>query len=220
MYVYSSIYLPSLLVSICIGLSRPTAHFESDIHMSTVDRHKDLLERDQAVLVVVDVQERFVDHIFEFDAMVDVIDKAIHGAQILGLPVLVTEQYPAGLGRTVKKLTSRLAGSAVFEKSRFSSAGAPDFLQALESLNRRQVMLCGIETHVCISQTAHDLIARGYDVHLLEDGISSRHFENKTIGLKKIYKAGGIPSSLEMAMFELLQDARADKFKLIQALIK
>ena len=94
MYVYSSIYLPSLLVSICIGLSRPTAHFESDIHMSTVDRHKDLLERDQAVLVVVDVQERFVDHIFESWPVSQVgiqIDKpgAVSLAQVVGVSLVV-----------------------------------------------------------------------------------------------------------------------------------
>lgn len=220
MYAYSSFCLSSLLVSICVRHPAPRRILRAMSNMSSVDRHPDLLDRDQAVLVVVDVQERFVDHIFEFDAMVDVIDKAIDGAQQLGLPILVTEQYPAGLGRTVKKLTDRLAGSAVFEKTRFSSAGSADFISSLAALKRRQVLLCGIETHVCISQTAHDLIARGYDVHLIEDGISSRHFENKTIGLKKIYKAGAIPSSLEMAMFELLQDARADKFKAIQALIK
>jgi nicotinamidase-related amidase len=111
-------------------------------------------------------------------------------------------------------------GFEVFEKTAFSSCGSAAFLDRLKSLGIEQVLLCGLETHVCVNQTAHDLLDNGFQVHLLTDVVCSRFEVNKAAGLAKMQMSGVIPSSIEMALFELMRDARHEQFKAIQSLIK
>jgi nicotinamidase-related amidase len=106
------------------------------------------------------------------------------------------------------------------EKTAFSSFGAQEFVARLEAADARQVMLCGIEAHVCVNQTTHDLLARGYQAHLLTDCITARSAQNRQVALAKMQQSGAIPSSTEMALFELMRDARHEQFKAIQKLIK
>jgi nicotinamidase-related amidase len=135
--------------------------------------------------------------------------------------VVVTEQYPKGLGRTASEILAVLpADSEPVEKTAFSSCGAQEFVSRLEAAGARQVLLCGIEAHVCVNQTAHDLLGRGYQVHLLTDCVSSRTEQNRQVGLEKMFRAGALPSSTETALFELMRDARHEQFKSIQKLIK
>ena len=108
----------------------------------------------------------------------------------------------------------------VFEKTAFSSCGAGPFVTKLEELGVKQVVLCGLETHVCVNQTAHDLLDKGFEVHLLRDCVTSRHEYNRLSGIAKMERSGVVPSSIEMALFELMRDAKHEKFKEIQALIK
>jgi nicotinamidase-related amidase len=108
----------------------------------------------------------------------------------------------------------------VFEKTAFSSCGAAAFVKKLGDLKISQAVICGLETHVCVNQTAHDLLARGYQVHLLTDCVSSRAEQDKRVGLDKMMRSGALPSSTEMALFELMRDARHEQFKAIQKLIK
>lgn len=183
--------------------------------------HSNTLDIDNSVLVVVDVQEAFRKAIPEFAEVVSRISIAIRGFQVLGRPIIVTEQYPKGLGRTAEELLLSIPEDASFiEKWTFSSYGEPFFIAELEKFEAKQVVLCGVETHVCVNQTAHDLLEAGYRVHLLTDCVASRYQHDREAGLKKMFASGVVPSSMEMALFEMMSDSRHEKFKDVQALIK
>ena len=183
--------------------------------------HPNLLDSGKTALVVVDIQEGFRNAIADFPIVATRASTAVRGFQILGVPVFVTEQYPKGLGRTAEEIQLVLPDDfEVFEKTAFSSCGAEPFVAKLEELAVKQIVLCGLETHVCVSQTAHDLLDRGFQVHLLTDCVCSRFDEDKHAGLAKMHSSGVVPSSIEMALFELMRDAKHEQFKEIQALIK
>jgi len=183
--------------------------------------HENTLDPTRTALAVIDVQEAFRQHIPDFAEVAARCALVSHAARLLGVPLLVTEQYPKGLGRTASEVLSVLPPDfEPIEKTAFSSCGAQVFVARLEEAGARQVLLCGIEAHVCVNQTAHDLLARGYQVHLLTDCVSSRTEENRRTGLDKMFRSGALPSSTEMALFELMRDARHEQFKSIQKLIK
>jgi nicotinamidase-related amidase len=184
-------------------------------------RHANTLDAERAALVVVDVQESFRNVISDFSEIAARIAQFAHGAQLLGVPLIVTEQYPKGLGHTAGEIRTVLPASLEpVEKTAFSSCGAREFVARLDETGARQVLLCGIEAHICVNQTAHDLIARGLQVHLLTDCITARSEHDRRIGLKKMELAGALPSSVETALFELMRDARHEQFKTVQKLIK
>ncbi len=184
-------------------------------------RHENTLDAAHAALVIIDVQEAFRPSIPDFTELAARIALVAHAAQLLGVPLLVTEQYPKGLGRTAAEIRAVLPPSlAAIEKSAFSSCGAQTFTDELERLRIRQALVCGIEAHVCVNQTTHDLLARGYQVHLLADCIASRAAHNRETGLAKMQQSGALLSSIEMALFELMRDARHEQFKAVQKLIK
>ena len=183
--------------------------------------HNNTLDIDNSVLVVVDVQEAFRKAIPDFAEVVSRISLAIRGFQILGRPIIVTEQYPKGLGRTADELLLSIPDDASFiEKSTFSSYAEPTFVAELEKYQAKQVVLCGAETHVCVNQTAHDLLSNGYQVHLLTDCVASRYQHDRDAGLKKMFASGVVSSSMEMALFEMMRDSRHEKFKDVQTWIK
>ena len=183
--------------------------------------HSSTIDIDNTALVVVDVQEAFRKAIPDFAEVVSRISIAIRGFQLLGRPIVVTEQYPTGLGRTAEELLLSLADDATFiEKSTFSSYRESQFVAELEKFQAKQVILCGVETHVCVSQTAHDLLDAGYQVHLLSDCVASRYQHDRDAGLKKMFASGVVSSSMEMVLFEMMRDSRHGKFKDVQALIK
>jgi nicotinamidase-related amidase len=183
--------------------------------------HSNSLDIDNCVLVVVDVQEAFRKAIPDFAETLSRIAIAIRGFQILGRPIVVTEQYPKGLGRTAEELLLSLPDAATFiEKSTFSSFGEPSFIAELEKFQAKQVVLCGVEAHVCVNQTVHDLLAAVYQVHLLTDCVTSRYQHDREAGISKMLVSGVVPSSMEMALFEMMRDSRHEKFRDVQALIK
>jgi nicotinamidase-related amidase len=175
-----------------------------------------VLDRGRAALVVVDVQEAFRPAVVEFDRVAAGAATLVRGARILGLPVVVTQQYPKGLGATVPELAEHLDGIEPVDKVCFSAAAAEGF----DLQGRDQALICGIESHVCVSQTAHDLLDRGVQVHVARDAVSSRTEENRELGLHKMESAGAIVTSVETALFELLGAAGTDEFKQVQALVK
>ena len=183
--------------------------------------HENTLDLGRTALAVIDVQDSFRAAIPDFAELAARCALVAHAARLLGLPVVVTEQYPKGLGRTASEIRAVLGDDfAPVEKTAFSSCGAGQFVELLERAGARHVLVCGIEAHVCVNQTTHDLLARGYKVHLLTDCISSRAEHNKQAGLAKMLKSGALPSSTELALFELMRDARHEQFKAIQKLIK
>lgn len=182
--------------------------------------HPKILEKEKAVLVVVDIQEAFRGAISDFPLITAKTSIAVRGFLALNLPIIVTEQYPKGLGRTAEEILFALPDEfEVVEKTAFSSCGASSFIETLRETGATQVVLCGLETHICVNQTAHDLLNEGFEVHLLTDAVASRFKEDKEAGLRKMQMNGVVPSSVEMALFELLRDAKHEKFKEVQALI-
>lgn len=183
--------------------------------------HQSLLDPERTALAVIDIQEAFRSVIPDFETLAVRASVAVQGFQILGLPVLVTEQYPAGLGPTAEEIRMVLPpGFETYEKTAFSSCGSSAFVDRLSELDVRQVVVCGLETHICVNQTVHDLIYRGFQVHLLCDCVSSRFEYNRLAGLAKMARSGAIESSIEMALFELMRDSKHGQFKEIQSLIK
>ncbi|HEX8143147.1 MAG TPA: hydrolase [Pyrinomonadaceae bacterium] len=184
-------------------------------------QHQNTLDAAQAALVIIDMQEAFRASISDFAETAARIALVAHAAQLLRVPVIVTEQYPKGLGHTASEIKAVLpATPEIIEKTAFSACGAQQFETELERAGARQVLVCGIEAHICVNQTTHDLLARGRQVHLLTDCITARAAHNRHIALARMQQSGAFPSSTEMALFELLRDARHEQFKAIQKLIK
>jgi nicotinamidase-related amidase len=184
-------------------------------------RHPNILDPARAALLIIDVQEAFRTIIPEAEALAHRIARLARGMQILGIPVLVTEQYPRGLGTTVHEISEALApGTFVAEKTAFSSCGAASFAEHLDNLGRDQVVVCGIEAHICVNQTTHDLLHSGRQVHLAVDCIDSRFPWNRKVAVRKMLNSGALLTTTEMAFFELMRDAKHEHFKAVQALIK
>lgn len=178
-------------------------------------RNLRILDRDRAALIVIDVQEAFAKAVERFDEVAAQTAILVQGARALGLPVLVTEQYPRGLGDTVAPVRDALDGAPRIAKTVFSAVRAEGF----DLAGRDQALVCGVETHVCVNQTAHDLLAGGVEVHVAVDAVSSRTAANRELGLRKMEESGAILTSVETALFELLGAAGSDEFKTIQKLV-
>lgn len=184
-------------------------------------RHPALLRRERTGLILVDVQEAFRPVIDRFAEVVAACGLLAEGFGVLGRPVLVSEQYPKGLGHTVPELAERLPDSRILvEKLRFSACGVDAFERALQGAGCGAWVVCGIETHVCVNQTVLDLLARGYEVHVAEDAVSSRTAANRRAGIEKMLAAGARTTSAEMALFEMLEEAGSPEFKAISKLVR
>jgi nicotinamidase-related amidase len=178
------------------------------------------LTRPKAGLVVVDIQERLLPAIHEKERLVANAVRLIKGAAILGVPVVATEQYRKGLGATVPEVAAAIPDFAPMEKLAFSACGAAGFAAALQEKEISQPILCGIEAHVCVTQTCLDLMERGFRVWVAADAISSRTPENLRYGIDRMRAAGAVIASVEMVLFELLGQAGTEEFKQILTLVK
>ncbi len=178
------------------------------------------LDRSRAVLAVIDVQEAFRPAVLDFEQVARNAGVLVQGARRMGVPVLVTEQYPKGLGKTVPEVADHLDGVEPLEKVCFSAVDAPGFHSTIKGLVRDQVLLCGIESHVCVNQTADDLLAAGLEVHVATDAVSSRTEHNRELGIHKMEQSGAHLTSVETALFELLRAAGTPEFKDIQKLVR
>lgn len=171
-----------------------------------------LLARDRAALIVVDVQEGFRPY-SAFSSVAESCAKLLEAARILDIPRLVSEQYPKGLGHTAPEVG--LTDERPIEKTVFSAARADGF----DLQGRDQAIVCGIETHVCVSQTVHDLLAQGVEVHIPADAVGSRHEIDYERGLERMERAGAVVGTVEAELFELLERAGTPEFKAVQRLI-
>jgi nicotinamidase-related amidase len=174
----------------------------------------------ETLLLVIDVQGKLATAVFQPALVEKNIGKLLRSCALLGIPSLYTEQYPRGLGHTVEPLRELLSGEQPYEKLSFSCCGNGDFMKRLRSLGRNDILVVGMETHVCVYQTCIELLEFGYNVHVVTDAVSSRSEENKALGITCIVRAGGVPTSTEMAIFELLRVAEGETFKAISAIIK
>lgn len=182
--------------------------------------HPSLLDRDRSVLLMIDLQEAYRGKLANEPRVVATATKLLDAAELLGIPVVVTEQYPKGLGPTRDELVSHLpAGARRFEKTSFSCLGAPGLREHLRELGREQVVVGGIETHVCVCQTVHDLLVSDFQPHLVRDAVSARFALEDETGFAKMLASGAVPACLEGVLFEWLGDARAKEFKAAHRLV-
>ncbi len=188
--------------------------------MSTKYNVPDRLTRGRTILVVVDIQERFRDLIHNIDGVLASTTRLIKFAQVLGIPILTTEHYSRGLGVTVTELRNLFQPFKPLEKIHFSCHGDEGFRKALATSGRDQIILCGIETHVCIYQTAADLMRDGKQVAVAMDAVSSCSAANRQIGLDRMAEIGVQNMGVQMLMFELLGKAGTGDFREVSGLLK
>ena len=178
------------------------------------------IQRTLAGLVVVDIQERLLPAIVEKERVLQNAMRLIQGAALLKVPVFATEQYRKGLGATVAEVAAVIPGFTPAEKLTFSSCGAAGFAEALQAKGVKDIILCGIEAHVCVSQTCLDLLDQQYRVFVVADAVSSRTPENHRCGVERMRDAGAVIASTEMILFELLERAGTAEFKKVLELVK
>ena len=178
------------------------------------------LDIENTFLLIIDMQEKLWRVMYEKEKILDNLQRLIRGTQVLDIPIVMTEQYPQGLGPTIPEVVSLLPNIKPIAKVSFSCCGDKNILGELEGVNRRQVLITGIESHVCVYQTAIDLLNSGYEVQTVTDCISSRTSENRELGLKRMNQSGAVLTGVEMVLFELLKVAEGDKFKAISKIVK
>ena len=179
-----------------------------------------MLKIENASLLIVDIQGNLANSMYGKELLFKNAQKLIKGIQILGIPIICTEQNPKGLGPTIPEIADLLSNIQPISKMTFSCCQNDRFMQALKALNRKQVLIAGIETHVCIYQTSSDLVDLGYEVQVVTDAVSSRNIENKEIGLRKMRDCGVSLTSVETALFELLKVAEGEQFREILKIVK
>lgn len=179
-----------------------------------------MLDRKNCVLLIIDVQERLVKAL-DKDVVVSRTTTLAKAAKILEIPTIVTQQYSKGLGETVEAVKKSIApNSPIVEKSAFSAVKEPGFMDTLKSFGKKQIVICGIETHVCVHQSAADLISEGYDVYIAKDACASRSKYEFKQGIERMQENGAKISCVEIVLFEWLRSAKNPFFKEVQALIK
>ena len=179
-----------------------------------------MLLPETTLLLVIDIQGNLARGMYEKDALYENLQKIIKGIQVLKIPIIVTEQIPEKLGPTIPEISTLFGDFNPIPKSSFSCCGDDKTMNAISKVNPRQLLIAGIESHVCLYQTTVDLIQSGYEVHIVADCISSRTEENRSIGIERMKEAGGKLTSTEMALFELLKVAEGDKFREIVRIVK
>lgn len=184
-------------------------------------RSPHLMSRRDTALVLIDLQEKLVPVVIGADAVVASAGFLVQGALSLGMPILVTEQYPRGLGHTIAPLRQQMPeGTPIVEKRTFSAGGPDGIVSLLEERQIRRVLLAGIETHVCVQQSALDFMAHGFSVFVAVDAVTSGRSREHELGLARMASCGVTLTTSESALFEWTETAAAEEFKQISALVK
>lgn len=178
------------------------------------------LEKEKAALLVIDIQGKLAEMMYEKEMFFENAKKMIRGARLFDLPIIWVEQYPEGLGRTTPEIAELLVAEEPITKLTFSSCGSETFQEKLTSLNRNQLIVIGIEAHVCVYQTVMDLLAQQYQVELVTDAVSSRTYENKEIGLERMKSEGANLTSTELALFDLMKTSEGPSFREMLKIVK
>lgn len=179
-----------------------------------------MIRIENTALVVVDVQGKLAQSMDDRATLFGNLQRMVKGAQALEIPVILAEQTPEKLGSTIAEVAELLPGIEPVSKTSFSCMASPRFVENLSSLNRNQVLVVGMEAHVCVYQTAIDLLQHGYEVEVVEDAIGSRAASNKRLAVRKMLARGVGLTSVEMALFELMGNSEHPAFRKIQAIIR
>jgi nicotinamidase-related amidase len=179
-----------------------------------------MLKAENSCLVIIDIQGKLASLMQNKEDFYANVVRMIRAAQVLNMPIIWNEQIPEKLGTTIDQIKEAISQDAPLAKTTFSCCGNADFVKTLDITKRKDILLVGMETHVCVYQTAIDLINSKYNVHIVADAVSSRIIENKTIGLNGMKEAGAKITSVEMCLFEMLGKAEGDQFKQIIKIVK
>jgi nicotinamidase-related amidase len=188
--------------------------------MSEVKRFHKLLKPDKTALLIIDLQERILPVINNHQLVVENTLKLIKGFKVLNLPIFFTEQYPKGLGPTSKSIVEELGDIKPFDKMSFSCSGAGKLFEEFTSKGLSQIVVCGIESHVCVQQTVLDLIENGIQVNLAADAVSSRKIIDYETALDRMRSHGTEVTTTESILFELLNVCGTDRFKAVSKIVK
>jgi hypothetical protein len=178
------------------------------------------ITRQDSIGLVIDIQERLLPHIYEYEALLKRTNVLIQGLKILDIPLKITEQYPKGLGPTVDSISTLISDFSPNEKMTFSCCDSSEFARELEKSSRKNIIICGIEAHVCVLQTCIDLLQTGYQPVVIADAISSRNNDDKKIAIHRMRQEGAIISTTESILFELVRISGTSEFKEISRLVK
>jgi nicotinamidase-related amidase len=187
----------------------------------TPKNHPHLLHPDNTLLVVVDMQEPFLRNIYDRERLVNNISALLRGINVLRLPIITTTQYAERMGSLVPDVRKFLPPLLTpFDKMTFSCFASPAFASEVQRSGRKQIILCGVEAHICVSQSAHDLVAAGFQVHVVADAVSARSEANWRLGIDKMRQGGVILGSVESVLYELLHEAGTPEFREVLSIVK
>lgn len=183
-------------------------------------KHPNTISHEATGLLIIDVQEKFAPAMANFEQLVENVVRLTLTFQMFNMPILITEQYPKGLGPTVSVIRKQFQLVDIVDKLHFSCLREPRFVDQFAPLKLSSVVVCGVESHVCVNQTVHDLLQMGIKVHIVADAMSSRKSFDHDIAMQKMIQSGALPATTEMVLFELAQRAGTQSFKNIQHMIK
>lgn len=178
------------------------------------------IEKDETAGLLIDVQERLIPHIYQYEKLTSQTVRLIEGLKILDIPLIMTQQYTKGLGNTISEITEKTGDTEPIEKNSFSCCDTPEFMTHLASMAKDFIIIAGIEAHVCVMQTAIDAIENGYKTVIIEDCVSSRNVNDKQVAIERMRQEGAIISTVESVLFEMCRHAGNDTFKAISKLVK
>lgn len=183
-------------------------------------RHPFVALREASLLLVVDFQQAMLKVMDGWQQIARRVNQLTRAAEVLGVPIVLTEQYKKGLGGTIPEVLGEVAAPLVFEKEHFSACLEKDFLPLLSSFERETVVLVGMETHVCVLQTGLDLIRAGFKVHLAADAVGSRSAQDRDIAIELFRQAGALISSTEIVIFQWARRANTEEFRQVLPIVK
>lgn len=178
------------------------------------------LTKDNTALVVIDIQERLMPAMSDRETLEDRATRLVKGMKTFGAPIIVTQQYTKGIGATVSSIAEALGEFEHIEKSAFSAMRIPEFAEKIKELGKENIVICGVEAHICVQQTTLHLLEEGYNVYVAADCISSRSADDKMWGIARMGEAGATITSYESVLYEMLVDSKAPEFKAISAIVK
>ncbi len=187
---------------------------------NNIKRYDKLLTTDKTALLIIDIQERIINVINEYELVIENTIKLIKGFKALGVPIYHTEQYPKGLGPTVQSIQTELDENEAIQKLSFSCSGAGELFNDLKKKKISQVVVCGIESHVCVQQTVLDLLANNFQVNVVADAVSSRRVKDYDIALSRMRQNGAEVTTTEAILFELLNVCGTEVFKKVSKIVK
>ena len=179
-----------------------------------------LITKEDTLLIVIDFQEKLMPAMHDKEELEDRTVRLIKGTEALGIPKIVTQQYTRGIGNTIPSISEALGEFTPIDKTSFSCLGNEDFAEQLREYGRKNIVICGIEAHICVLQTALQLMEEGYRVYVAADCISSRNINDKLWGAERMERAGAVITTYEAVLYEILGDAKAEGFKAVSAIVK